>query len=142
MKIEIEITPAQVMQLWSSAIEGGDPVTVAAKGGWCDGIELKGASFPADNIPRDGVDPAVWWDKPKFFESGVTLTIEIIEVDDETTGHETKHSVTNADISRGLAVMASKFPNIFAQVLDPMQIDAPCADIFLQCMLFGDEKYA
>ena len=35
----------------------------------------------------------------------------------------------------------AKFPHKFGKVL-AHDTDAPCADIFLQCTLFADEKYA
>lgn len=140
MEIKLEISSMRIMQLFASAIEGGDPVTTASKGGWCSGIDLRGADWPMGEGPADAGTKA-WWSDPEYFADSVHLDIEIIEVDDETTGHETKHTVKNADIARGLTVMAGKFPHLFAEVLND-DIDAPCADIFLQCMLFGEEKYA
>lgn len=138
MKIEIEIPPERVMQLFASAIEGGDPVTTASKGGWCNGIDLKAASFPLGGTVDLG---ALWWDTPEYFADGVALTIEVLEIDDETTGHVSEHTVTTPDIVRGLTVMAKQFPHLFAGVLDG-DIDAACADVFLQSMLFGEERYA
>jgi hypothetical protein len=141
MNITLEIPNARIMQLFWSAIEGGDPVTTAQRGGWCNSINLTASSFALGSTLPQPEKATSWYALPEFFADGVILNIEVIEVDDETTGHETTHKVTNADFARGLSVMATEFPSIFGQIMED-QIDAPCADIFLQCMLFGEEKYA
>lgn len=137
MQVTIDIPADRVAQLVTSAIEGGDPVTTASKGGWCSGINLTGMSFPLGEVETV---PTYWWSMKSLFVTAMP-TIEIIEVDDETTGHETKHTVVAADVARGLAVMAVKFPHQFAMILED-DTDAPCADAFLQSMLFGEERYA
>jgi phage-related tail fiber protein len=112
----------------TSAIESGDPVTTASRGGWCAGINLCGKAGEPE-----------WYAIGAFWESN--FLIEIVEVDDEATGHQTKHRVGRRHFREGLAIMARKFPGRFTQVLE-QNTDAPCADIFLQCVLFGEEKYA
>jgi hypothetical protein len=123
-----EISPERIADLFITAIESGDPVTTAARGGWCNGINLKGP-LPDGN----------WYADPKLYAGKFTL--EIIEVDDESTGHETKHRVGRRAIEKGLAVMAKDFPKLFQWIVDD-NVDASCADIFLQCVVFGEEKYA
>lgn len=130
MKITLEIPDDRIINMMISAIDSGDPVTSAHKGGWCSGIGYVG------KFKETGEN---WYADPAFYARRFKL--EIIEVDDETTGHETKHHVMRSDMIRGLGVMARKFPHIFSQVLED-NTDAPCADIFLQCILFGEEKYA
>lgn len=134
MRIELDIPSKVIAQLFSSAIDGGDPVTTAKKGGWCEGIYWRRRSLPDDKLP-DGY----WYSEAKTYESA--FVFEVIEIDDEETGHETKHKVRPSDVARGLAVMAKVFPRQFAQVLRD-DVDAPAADCFLQAMLFGEEKYA
>ena len=129
-KITIEISSEKIAHLFTSAIEGGDPVTTASRGGWCAGINW------ASPQP---VPTGAWWADPANWESIPPL--KIIEVDDETTGHTTTHRVNGIRVRDGLAKMASVFPHRFAQILSD-EIDAPCADAFLQSMLFGEEKYA
>lgn len=141
MQVKIEVSADRIAQLFASAIEGGDPVTTASRGGWCSGIDLKSASFDIGSLPKEPATTTAWWTMPEFFETGADITIEIAEVDDESTGHETTHTIKRADIARGLEVMAAKYPHRFTQLLTDEQ-DAPCADAFLQSMLFGDEKYA
>jgi len=127
VKITIQITPGIIACLFTSAIEGGDPVTTASRGGWCDGIYC----------PKAGDR---WeYDAPNQYEKAFTL--KVVEVDDETTGHKTTHTVRMKHVRKGLEIMAKDFPEQFAQVVRD-DIDAPCADLFLQCVLFGDEKYA
>lgn len=138
MQIKIEIPADRIAQLFASAIEGGDPVTTARKGGWCNGINLTGMSFP---LGKDEPVPDYWYTLKGLFDTAKP-TLEIIEVDDETTGHETKHeAIGMMEVERGLTVMATKFPHLFYQIMED-NIDSPCADIFLQCMIFGEEKYA
>jgi hypothetical protein len=130
MKVALEISSQRIADLMITAIESGDPVTSAHRGGWCAGIG------PASgNIDTAGL----WYADPKFYDA--PFVIEIVEVDDETTGHQTKHQIGNDRMAAGLAVMASEFGHLFEQITGD-NIDAPCADIFLQCIVFGEEKYA
>lgn len=135
MRITIDISAERIAQLFAAAIEGGDPVTTASRGGWCVSIDL--VSSEGFAVP----DGAWWYTLPAVFGEDVFPAISIVELDDETTGHETTHEVRKANIERGLAVMAAKFPSQFAQILED-NIDAPAADLFLQSVLFGEEKYA
>lgn len=128
MKINLEISSAIIANLMISAIESGDPVTTAARGGWCNGIKSLSAK-------RAGL----WYAEPSFWEG--KFSVQIIEVDDESTGHETIHKVRPKDVKRGLEVMARVFPHRFSQILQD-DTDAPCADAFLQSIVFGEEKYA
>lgn len=129
MRIAIDIPAEVIANMMISAIESGDPVTTAARGGWCNGINLRSR----------GADHDTWYAKPETYER--PFVIEVIEVDDEASGHETHHRVRPTDMARGLQIMAAKYPGLFKQVL-ANDTDAPCADIFLQCIVFGEEKYA
>ncbi len=131
MQITLKIPAERIASLFSSAIEGNDPVTTNAKGGWCNGINWKARRKPLGK----------WWYAEAENFAGNKFLIEIVEVDDEETGHETKHVIHSAHVRKGLAIMAEKYGHLFAQILKD-DIDAPCADIFLQCVLFGEEKYA
>lgn len=129
MRVTLDIPADRIANMMISAMESGDPVTTAARGGWCSAINLIKGARPIGAWYAD----AALWDK--------TFVIEVVEVDDETTGHETKHRVDPAAMCKGLQVMAEKFGHLFAQIMRD-DTDAPCADIFLQCILFGEEKYA
>lgn len=130
MQITLNIPADRIANMMVSAIESGDPVTTASRGGWCVSIETKSRKPYQGNW---------WYADPGFFTGG--FNFDVVELDDETTGHETKHHVTPKDVQRGLGIMAEKFPHQFSMILED-DTDAPCADIFLQCILFGEEKYA
>lgn len=149
MKVELNIPAATIANMMCSAIESGDPVTHARKGGWCAGIywQAKGADLP------EGLREGNWYfDHPEIYEK-INTTLEIHEViddgydparsDDENVeaGVLMIHQIGRFEMAKGLAVMATKYPRIFKQVIED-DTDAPCADIFLQCTLFGEEKYA
>lgn len=133
MKITIEIPSDRIANLMISAIESGDPVTTASRGGWCAGIDLLSClqDLPETEEP--------WYASEELWAADYRL--KVTEVDDESTGHTTDHLVGPADVERGLGVMAKDFPLAFCMILQD-DTDAPCADILLQCILFGEEKYA
>ncbi len=139
MKIQLEIPADRIANLMTSAIEGGDPVTTARKGGWCTGIYLRGLWEK-----RQSELDAVWYNDPKLYASD-EFTIEVVELVDESkpaSGRNLKKHRCNAkSFAKGFAVMAKVFPAQFGQVMED-NMDAPCADAFLQSMLFGEEKYA
>ena len=146
MKISLNIPAVRIANLMCSAVESGDPVTTASKGGWCNGIyyKTKSAEPPRGN----------WYiDKPAFYESK-NFQIEVHEVADEqcwirggtdeqnlAVGALKIHTIRRKELLRGLAIMAEKFPVQFSQIIED-NTDAPCADAFLQAVVFGDEKYA
>ena len=146
MKVTLEIPAGIIANLMCSAIESGDPVTTGARGGWCNGIyyHSKSADPPSGNWYID--NPAIY-ESPKF-------QIEIHEIADENTfdmeasdaknrksGALKIHTIRRKDLLKGLAVMARKFPHAFSQIIED-NTDAPCADAFLQSVVFGEEKYA
>lgn len=135
MHITIEVTPERIADLMITAIESGDPVTTAARGGWCDGIYW----MSRDSDPPESNKDGAWYAQRRTWANA--FVIEVIEIDDETTGHETSHKVGPDDFVRGLTIMATKYPHMFKYIVQD-NVDAPTADIFLQCVLFGEEKYA
>lgn len=141
MQITTEVKSDVIANMMISAIESGDPVTTAARGGWCSGINVSEElehEFAFYERPQSK-SKYPWYANPKFYESSKAV-IEIIEVDDETTGHETTHKITPADMQRGIALMAKVCPEHFAYIVND-DTDAPCADSFLQCTVFGELKY-
>ena len=124
------VNHSRIANLFTSAIEGGDPVTTASKGGWCGGIFWKSqkAEPPA----------GVWYAKDVTFAGNFKL--EIVEID-EATGRKRSHFITRRHVREGMSAMASVFPHQFCQIIND-EIDAPCADAFLQAVLFGKEKYS
>ena len=168
MKIELNIPTERIANLFTSAIESGDPVTTASKGGWCWGIYWN--NHNAEPIEGDGRDP--WYavvptyhrkdfqvevievaDENKFqwFDAegepcpgddfGASGDFEISTVKNLESGALKSHIIKRDQLRTALTTMAVKFPDHFAQILQD-NTDAPCADVFLQCLCFGEEKYA
>lgn len=50
------------------------------------------------------------------------------------------YSLDKAALERGLQTMAEKYPKVFQQIVDEND-DALTADCFVQCCLFGEERY-
>lgn len=146
MQVRINIPAERIANLMCSAMESGDPVTSAARGGWCNGIYYRTKS----TTPPEGN----WYvDHPEFYDAA-DFQIEVHEVADENTfdvgapdkknlksGALVIHIIRRKELLKGLAAMAVKFPHQFGQVLRD-DTDAPCADAFLQAVVFGEEKYA
>lgn len=61
------------------------------------------------------------------------------ETDDEGAGTG-RRILLEADILKGLAVMAEKVPNLFGQFMDD-EADIIVTDAFYQCCIFGDLIY-
>lgn len=133
--VSLTIKPEKIAGLMISAIESGDPVTTAARGGWCAGIY---AGSEADDPPGSTEEHGPWYANPDYWARD--FTVEIIEVDDERTGHTIAHRIGRAQIISGLQVMVSKFPIHFANAVSDDD-DAETADIFLQCVCFGELRY-
>lgn len=134
MDITITIPSDRIANLFSTAIESGDSVTTASRGGWCNGVFWKSRDLPDEKLPK-----GLWYAEAATYEQD--FEFQVIEIDDETTGHETFHRVTRSDVERALRSLAQDLPDIFGQILND-DIDAPCADLFLQWLLFGEERYA
>jgi hypothetical protein len=66
----------------------------------------------------------------------------VLSVDDPNDNDEQKEfTVGPADLKRGLKVMAEKYPKHFRDIIEEND-DANTADIFLQCVIFGEEVYS
>jgi hypothetical protein len=129
MQITIDIPAEHIANMMVSAIESGDPVTSAAKGGWCRGI---------DNVSRKKFTGNWWYADAKYFTGRFAFDVAEYHEEDDTQTH---HRINQTRVAAGLKIMAEKFPRQFSQIFKD-DTDAPCADIFLQCVVFGEEKYA
>lgn len=76
---------------------------------------------------------AIHW---AVFSGGVVAFEEIDEIDEEK-----HHELTLEKIKNGLEIMAHKFPHKLAEVLND-EVDGMLGDLFIQCCLFGEEKYS
>jgi hypothetical protein len=59
---------------------------------------------------------------------------------DEVNG-KTEWDVNLGTIKRGLQIMATKYPKHFADAVSEQNMDAWTADVFLQCVCFGEIVY-
>jgi len=135
MKITIEVPSQTIADIMTTAIESGDPVTTASRGGWCAGIYAGSAETKP---PVNKTDPQYpWYADPQFW--GQPFVIQVYEVDDESTGHITAHYLTEAEFAKGLALLAETIPETFGQLLGDH--DAADVDTFLQFVVFGKFVY-
>jgi len=98
----------------------------------------------ADLLSHFGPDPVTrgWCVKADF---GVRLpyVVEVLDESKELAGGNLKnHYLTNRVLRDGLRAMAKKHPDHIGSVMDEDKHDAALADLFVQCCLFGEEKYA
>lgn len=76
MQVTTQVSTRRIADLFVSAIESGDPVTTASKGGWCYGIYWKSKATK----PPGGKTP--WYDQPALYERK-DFQVEVWEVADE-----------------------------------------------------------
>lgn len=168
LQITLDIPTERLADLFTSALESGDPVTTASKGGWCWGIYWQSRMSPDSALPDTGRDP--WYAAVSLYERD-DFQIEIVEVADESafrwyydngkpcdaifgagadrdvtreknlkSGAFTSHTVSRENIVSALQQMAIKMPGAFGDILRN-DMDATTADLFLQFCLFGEERY-
>lgn len=137
--VPVQISSETIANLFVTAIESGDPVTTAARGGWCAGIELES---PGDVAPDDPAINDPWYANPRRYEDPA-LRLKIVVVDDEDTGATTDHFIGLKEIAAGLTKLAASadYNHHFSDIVGD-NIDAATADIFLQFVCFGEEVYA
>src|SRR5689334_23544578 len=119
INITYELPSKRLADLMTTAIESGDPVTTARKGGWCAGIYWQNVETdPPDNTTEPGFP---WYADPKLYERA-DFTIEVHEVEDETIWDGSLkgikvHRIDLEAIGRGLALMAQKAPKHFNDIM-------------------------
>lgn len=130
MEVRVTVPCTTIANLMCSFVESGDPVTR----GWCGGI------FHRDEDAEP--PPGAWYyENPVMYELA-DLALKVVETggDDD----EDKHVVHHVDVRRmrkGFRILAEKFPSRFGQVLTG-DTDREIADLWMQCVLFGEERYA
>jgi hypothetical protein len=133
IETKTEITSQRIADLFITAIESGDPVTR----GWCNGVFLKSPGDKAPDDPHKGP----WYGNPRIYEDP-DLKLKIVEIDDEAKPTSKNHVIGLKEIQEGLQKLASgQYAHHFRDIVDEND-DAATADIFLQFILFGEEKYA
>lgn len=91
-----------------------------------------------------GPDPVTrgWCHEADFSNQSHLWVVEVLDESKEPTkGNLKRHRLTSKALAAGLQAMAGMYPQRVGDVLDDDQHDAPLADLFVQCCLFGEEKY-
>lgn len=120
----ITITSQQIADQFVTAIEGGSTY-------WCRSFKLQS---PGDVAWDDPADKGPWYANPRLYDDP-DLKIEVIEDEEDGT-----HIIGQAEIAKGLAIMAEKYPQHFADMKDETG-DAITGDVFLQCVALEDIVY-
>lgn len=125
MKIEIDITPHQLVDMFVTAIEGGSTY-------WCQGLfKLTG--------PEPEVRP--WYSAPNIWaDPNTTIEVHYDDPDKPEGNGAGRKTLRVADLQTGVQAMADKYPSHFADWL-LQESDADTGDCFLQCIVLGDCVY-
>lgn len=129
MKIatEVEITPQRIADLMVTACEFND-----ATASWCSDF------LPYFKTKAEACKERPWYSDPWFWEGEFTVIVSEIEGDN---GERVDHTVGNAEFEKGFQILAKKYPHHFNDIVEE-NYDALTADLLLQCIVFGEEKYA
>jgi hypothetical protein len=141
---KVPITEDQIKCLLCDAFEGGSNY-------WCqivgykfpDGIVYKDFREGGRFGPKTSSDQTVWVDPALAYwhphqliplHEGCALLIKDQDEDKDA------HRLDPIALRRGLRIMAEKYPQHFANVVNDND-DAETGDVFLQCCLFGEIVY-
>jgi len=125
--IAIDIPTKEIMWQFVAAFEGGSNYWLNEIGAVTIG------TFPDPKKP--------WYSDERVFEQAYSIELKY---DNPKKGKPyASKTITQDDVVKGLAIMAAKVPHQFAALIDPdgTSADATTADVFLQCVLFGDVVY-
>lgn len=141
MKLTIEVTPRQFADLMITFIESGDPVT----NGWCQGVYVHAAGPNTHTLIESNKRHRPWYDMEEVF-ADPTLKLRVTEINDDGGEEGTAdidHFVSFSDIGSGLEKLAraKSYSHHLADLLADHG-DAATADIVMQFIVFGEEKYA
>ena len=125
MRITLEVSGRKIADQMVAAIEGGSAY-------WCRSIRLK-QKAPGISL-RD-----CWYDTPELYDDRHTQ-IEVVEHEPSKEGRDGRHRFGKAQVAKGLRIMAEKYPQQFGYLIGE-EGDADTADIFLQCVVFGEVVY-
>ena len=136
LDVKFKIHPQRLADIVTTMVESG------CSHYWCSGIWLPGKAKNGANFPRslaaredEGEFGQWWYASPAFFSlPGFAFIVKDNEEDKE-------HLVTRAAFLNGLATFARERTVHFADFVCENE-DGGTADLLLQFILFGDERYA
>jgi len=127
MQINLEVSPENIANLLCSAFEGG-------VGYWC--------RIMHDVEPEEAVENNLLKDFPYYcsypLQGGAVVCRR--DDDEETDEKYTPLTLNGEAIKRGLEILASKYPQHFADFMKD-NYDASTGDAFVQCCLLGGCEY-
>jgi len=82
----------------------------------------------------------VWWGHDTMYEGEFTIELVYDREEDEEGAAQGQRRLNPADFIRGLAVLAKESPYKLGEFLHDNE-DGPCADCWLQCVVFGKVIY-
>lgn len=132
MTATIPLTDDRIKCLLCSALEGGSNYWYLI-----DRYEfapgLKYADFKEDG-KMQGED---YWHPAQLIPLAEGCAVIML---DNEAGRAKQYRLDRAAIERGIAIMAEKYPQHFADVIAENE-DATTGDVFLQCCIFGNAIY-
>ncbi len=111
-----------------------DMVVTAFEGGisyWCANVRLV-----AHKAERSKAVP--WYSEPGLYD--LPFTLEVEESDPSGDDDDGIYFVTDKDFAKGFEVMAEKYPWHFNNFMNDNE-DAETADVWFQCIVFGEIVY-
>lgn len=126
MKVNLDIPPQMVADLMVSAIEHNHMTRA-----WCPGVKPRGRWLK--NIPN--LDAVLWYADPRVYRAG--FLIEVREAQDDAIKAIPIHF---GHLKRGIELMATKHGRHFGDWMSGNG-DNITADVFLQCVAFGEVRY-
>lgn len=125
--VKLSVEPATIMSLFVSALEGGSNY-------WLRDMKYKGTVKPEE----EGV---VWWGSANVYAAPNFSAQAVFDDPKKEEGNgKGRKTIFRDDLEHGLTVMAQKYPSHFGDMLAEND-DANTADVFMQCVLFGDVIY-
>lgn len=138
MRIEVRIPSERIADFMISALEA--PPAFGARY-WLHDIRLVAPEKTAE-------EP--WYSDPRLYEGEFTV---IVQTDDpgakirkripgmKLDGGSYERRLREHDFQRGVETMARKYPSRFGDLLSEYRSDAPCAEEWLQCVVFGEVAF-
>lgn len=124
----VEVPFERITNCITGAIEGGS-------GYWCEEFVPAANSEISD---RYITSDTIWYNEEAFWTSGGKATLTF---DPPTNDHSGTQTIGTDDLVKGLNVLAAKYPRHFGDLMQERD-DASTHDLFLQCVLFGEEVFA
>lgn len=129
VKCEIDVPLERITNCITGAIEGGSSY-------WCNTFVPLPAS--ADIVADIRAKGGVWYDEAEFWERGGGAHLEFDKPTEDSTGEA---NIGLQQLQNGLNILAAKYGRHFGDLLNEND-DANTHDLFLQCVLFGEEVFA